>query len=138
MHAGELELLPRLVGAPALDRVAHRPREALPVDLALDQVVLRAGGHGLRAAHLVVEAREDEHRQLHALGLELVQRGQAMRVGQVEVEQDAVDLLEVLAPRLGERVGADELDVRTADREELLDEQRVAVVVLDEQDPDRR
>ena len=39
----DLELLARLVGAPALDRVAHRAGQALPVDLALDEVVLRAG-----------------------------------------------------------------------------------------------
>ena len=44
----DLELLARLVGAPALDRVADRARQPLPVDLALDQVVLRARGDGLR------------------------------------------------------------------------------------------
>ena len=55
--ARDLELLARLVRAPALDRVAHGARQALPVDLALDQVVLRARGDGLDAAPLVVEAR---------------------------------------------------------------------------------
>ena len=61
--ARDLELLARLVGAPALDRVAHGARQALPVDLALDQVVLRARADGLHPAPLVVEAGEDEHRE---------------------------------------------------------------------------
>ena len=42
VQACDLELLARLVRAPALDRVADRARQSLPVDLALDQVVLRA------------------------------------------------------------------------------------------------
>ena len=139
VHAGELELLARLVGAPALDRVAHRARQALPVDLPLDQVVLRARGDGLDAAALVVEARQHEHRHLRPVALEPVQRGQPVRVGQVEVEQDAVDLRRACSRRASASVCARiSSTVRAADREQLLDEQRVAVVVLDEQDPDRR
>ena len=72
------------------------------------------------------------------VGLQPVQRRQALRVGQVEVEQHAVDALELLAARVGERLRAHDLDVRAADGQQLLDEQRVAVVVLDEQDADRR
>ena len=106
MQAGDLELLARVVGAPALDGVADRAGEALAVDLALDQVVLRAGGDGLDAAALVVEPGEDEHGEVDAIGLELVQRGQAVRVGQVEVQQHAVDLVELLATRFRERVCA--------------------------------
>ena len=135
--ARELELLAGLLGAPALDRVADRARQPLPVDLALDQVVLRARGDGLDPAPLVVEAGEHEHRQVRAVGLDLVQRRQALRVGQVEIEQHAVDLLVLPAPGLRQRRGAHDLDQRAADREQLLDEQRVAVVVLDEQDADR-
>ena len=138
MQPRDLELLARLVGAPALDRVADRARQPLPVDLALDQVVLRAGGDGLDAAPLVVEPGEHEHRQVGAVGLEPVQRREPVRVGQVEVQQHAVDLVELLAPRLRERLRAHDLDERAADGEQLLDEQRVAVVVLDEQDANRR
>ena len=47
--ARDLELLAGLVGAPALDRVADRARQPLAVDLALDQVVLRAGADRLHA-----------------------------------------------------------------------------------------
>ena len=103
VQAGDLELLARLVRAPALDRVADRAGQALPVDLALDQVVLRARGDGLDAAALVVEAGEDEHRHVGAVGLELVQRGQPVRVGQVEIQQHAVDLAELLAARVRQR-----------------------------------
>ena len=138
VQARDLELLARLVRAPALDRVAHGARQSLPVDLALDQVVLRARGDRVDAAPLVVEAGQDEHGQVHAIGLERVQRRQAVGVRQVEVQQHAVDVVEVLAPRLGERHRPHDLDVRAADREQLLDEQRVAVVVLDEQDADGR
>ena len=57
VRARELELLAGLVGAPALDRVADRARQALAVDLALDEVVLRARADRLHPAPLVVEAR---------------------------------------------------------------------------------
>ena len=57
VQARDLELLARLVRAPALDRVAHGAGQALPVDLALDQIVLRARGDRLDPAALVVEAR---------------------------------------------------------------------------------
>jgi hypothetical protein len=138
VQARDLELLARFVRTPALDRVAHRPCQALPVDLALDQVVLGAGADGLDAALLVVEAGEDEHREVGAVGLEPVQGREAVRVRQVEVEQHAIDLGQLLAPGVGERLGADDLHPRAADRQQLLDEQRVAVIVFDEQDPDRR
>ena len=137
VQARDLELLARLVRAPALDRVAHRARQPLTVDLPLDQVVLRARGDGLHPAALVVEPGQDEHGEVHAVGLERVQRREPLRVGQVEVQQHAVDLLELLAAGLRERLRAHDLDVRAADREQLLDEQRVAVVVLDEQDANR-
>jgi hypothetical protein len=66
-----------------------------------------------------------------------VQRGQPLCVGEVEVQQHAVDLVEVLAPGLRQRLRAHDLDERAADGQQLLDEQRVAVVVLDEQDANR-
>ncbi len=103
VQARDLELAPRLVRPQALDRVVHGAGEALTVDLALDQVVLRARADGFHPAALVVEAGEDEHRDVRAVGLEAVQPGEALRVREVEVQQDAVDLRQVLAPRLGER-----------------------------------
>ena len=137
VQARDLELAARLVRAQALDRVVHGAGQTLAVDLALDQVVLRARADGFHPAALVVEPGEDEHRDVRAVGLEPVQPGQALRVRQVQVQQHAVDLGQVLAPRLGERRHPDDLHVRAADVEQLLDEQRVAVVVLDEQQPDR-
>ena len=77
--------------------------------LALDEVVLRARGDRLDAAPLVVEAGQHEHREIGPVGLEPVQRGEALRVGQVEVEQHAVDLGEVLAARVGQRRRAHDL-----------------------------
>ena len=59
-------------------------------------------------------------------------------VGQVEVEQRAVVAGEAGAGRLGQRAHAAELDLRAGELELLLDDQRVAVVVLDEQDAHAR
>jgi hypothetical protein len=56
-------------------------------------------------------------------------------VGQPEVEQDAVEARQVQRRRPGERARPFQHHRRTRERELLLDEERVAVVVLDQQDP---
>ena len=57
-----------------------------------------------------------------------------VRVGEVEVEQDAVEALEPRRGGLAERAPALHVHARARELELLLDDQRVAVVVLDEQD----
>jgi hypothetical protein len=66
-----------------------------------------------------------------------VQRGQAVRVGKVEIQQHAVELGAGAADGVGERLCAHDVDVGARDGEQLLDQDRVAVVVLDEQDVQR-
>jgi hypothetical protein len=57
-------------------------------------------------------------------------------VGQPEVEEDAVDLARQLAERLAHGPDADQAHVERAPGQQLLDEQRVAVIVLDEEHAD--
>jgi hypothetical protein len=66
-----------------------------------------------------------------------MQRRETLRVGQVEVEHHAVDLREVLPAGDRQRLRTHDLHVGAADRQQLLYEQRVAVVVLDKQEADR-
>ncbi len=127
------ELLLRELRPPPLGRVAQRPREQHPARRALDDVVLRARGDRLDAALLVGEAREHEHRELGRRVTQPVERIEALRVRQVEVEQRAVEGGEPRDERVGERPPALEVDLRAGELELLLDDQRVAVVVLDEQ-----
>ena len=59
---------------------------------------------------------------------------ETLGVGQVEVEQDAVEALEAGRGGLSERAPALDVHARARQLELLLDDQRVAVVVLDEED----
>jgi hypothetical protein len=122
------------VGLPALDGVDDRPAQAVAVDAALDQVVLGARGDGLDPALVVAIAGEDEVRDVRRGLAQALERRQAAGVGQAEVEQDAVEGLGVQEHEpLGERLRAAHLDGRRLLAQELGDEERVAVVVLDEQ-----
>ena len=122
---------------PPLDRVAERACEQHAGGGALDQVVLRAGGDRLHSAALVVEAGEHEHGESRRQRAQLAQPVEPLRVGQVEVEQHAVVAREPGADRAGERGCAVELHLRAGVGQLLLDDQRVAVVVLDQQDSHR-
>ena len=128
------ELLLGQLRAAALDRVAERAREQDAARGALDQVVLRARADRLDAAALVVEAGEHEHGEVGRELAQLVQAVEALRVGQVEVEQDAVEALEPGRGGLAERAPALHVHARARELELLLDDHGVAVVVLDEQD----
>ena len=67
------------------------------------------------------------------------QRDEAAGVGQAEVEQDAVEGLRCeQRERLGERLRTADLDARRSLlAQQLADEEGVAVVVLDEQHPNK-
>ncbi len=82
---GELDLRPL-----ALHRVGDRAREQPGLDLALDQVVLRALLHGADGELLVPPPGEHDDRYVERRGPQLVERIQAVRVGKGEVEQHAV------------------------------------------------
>ena len=58
-----------LFRAQALDRITDDPVQQCPVDLALDQVILRSRPHCLRPEVLIGHARQHDHGQLgHVLG----------------------------------------------------------------------
>ena len=128
------ELLLRQLGPAALDRVAQRAGEQRAARRALDEVVLGAGRDRLDPAPLVVEPGQDEHGQPGRQRAQVAQPGEALGVREVEVEQHAVEAGQARAGRLGQRAGARQLDVRVGELQLLLDEQRVAVVVLHEED----
>ncbi len=66
----------------AFDGVADRADQRLVVHLALDQVVLRPGLHGLHGALLVVVAREHDDRHVAGVGVHGEKGLQAVAVGQ--------------------------------------------------------
>ena len=129
------QLLLGVLRAAALDGVAQRAGEQDPARRALDQVVLGARADRLDAPALVVEAGQHEHGEVGRELAQLVQPLQALRVGEVEVEQDAVEALQARGGGLAERPAPLQVHARAGELELLLDEERVAVVVLDEEHP---
>ena len=115
------------------DRVPDRAGQQLAVDLALDQVILGAGGDRLGPAVLVGQAGEDQQRDAVGLRRQPAQAVQPGRVRQPEVEQHAVDAAD-LGLGLGQGAGAQQLDRADHLVQELLHQERVPVVVLDQQD----
>ena len=85
----------------ALDGVADRAQQPVRVDPALDEVVLRALLQGFDGQRLVVEAGQDDQRNVRRRGVGAPHGLEALGVGQSEVKQDDVDraLGEVLSRR---------------------------------------
>ena len=118
----------------ALDGVPDRAVEQLGREVVLDQVVLGARGDRVDAG-AVVAAGEDDDRGGGDLGDDGVQRGEPLRVGKTEVEQDAGRLVGQRLDALGDRPAPGQVVVgepRLA--QALANEDRVPLVVLDEQD----
>ena len=131
---GRPQLLAHAVGLAALDGVEDRAPEAVAVDAALDEVVLRAGGDRLDAALVVAVAGEDEMGDVRRRLAQALERVQAARVGQPEVEQDAVEGLRAQeVEALVERLRAAYLHRRGLLAQQLGDQEGVAVVILDQQ-----
>ena len=81
----------RLLHDLALDRVAQGPQQPARLDLALDEIVLRAFLQRLCGQRLVVEPGEDHQRDTRRGRVRPADRIEALRVGKPEVEQDDVD-----------------------------------------------
>jgi len=64
-------VLELLLVALALDRVLHRAQQQLPVELALDEVVLGAGLDRRERDRLVVVSGEDDDRHLGRMRVDL-------------------------------------------------------------------
>jgi hypothetical protein len=129
----EHQLTLGLVGLATADRVADRARQHAAVDLALDEIVLCARLHGGGPGRLVVEPGQHDQRDRRPLHANPGHGIQTRGVRQLQVEQHAVDLRFGSSERLGERAAAGNPRSGQDFRELVLDEQRVAVVVLDEQ-----
>ena len=121
------------LGPAPLDRVPDHAMQHVPGYLALDQVVLRSGPDRLLAQVLVRLPGQHHDGRLRVDPQQLPQPLQANGVGQAQVEQHA--------GRLGDHGTGLAEGARTLEdhrgvhlTQQLLHEQRVAVVVLNEQD----
>jgi len=72
----------QLLHAAALDRKEHRAPQQLYADLAFDEIVLRPALDRLGADRLIGQAGQDHDGRLGHGGAEMLQSGQAGRVGQ--------------------------------------------------------
>ena len=137
--AGEALVVPGLaLGLAALHGVAHGGRQPLPVVLALDQVVLRAGGERGQRQLAVVPAGEHEQRRPGAVGEHRVDDREALGVRQRQVGQHDVVRPGQLRVRLGQGAADLHLGVAELVLEHGHDQAAVGGGVLDEQHPQRR
>ena len=124
----------RELGTLALDGVQQRPPQHLGFDATLDQVVLRAGCQRGDAEVLVGEPGEHDDRDVGVALGDVVERGDAVRIGQVQVQQNAVRSRSgPVRVRRRPSTGPHHLDVDFGVGDQFLDEQRVSAVVLDQQ-----
>ena len=120
----------------ALDGILHRAQQQFPVDLALDEVILRAALDRGQCQRLVVGAGEDDDGDFGRMRVDLGERLEAQAVGQRQVEQHEGDI--AAGKRLEtarEAVGV--LEPESGGRllqEHFPDQAGVARVVLDQQD----
>jgi hypothetical protein len=115
-------------------RVAQRAIEELGVDSPLHQVVLRpAPDGGGRRGDVALTAQDDDGQVGHT-AQEAAQRVQASAVRQVEVEQHDLDFrLLDQHQRLLEASGANEVRRGGALLQQLLQVERVGVVIFDQE-----
>lgn len=119
----------------ALERVAEGPAQRLRVEPSLDEIVLRTGRHGGEARLALGQAGEDHDGGVRGAADDTGDGVDSLRVRQVQVEQhtdrSGAGGQEPLG--LGQRLAPGERGVQVAVGEHLLHEERVARVVLDEQ-----
>ncbi|MDQ0785128.1 hypothetical protein QFZ64_000625 [Streptomyces sp. B3I8] len=122
-------------GLLALDGVADRALQQLGVDLALDEVVLGPRRERLDPGVGLGQAGQDDDGRLGAGVADRVDGLEAGHVGQVQVEQDAVGRAGgEFGAGLGDGTALYEGVREVGVVEQFLDQQRVARVVLDQQD----
>lgn len=121
------------VGPRALDGVADRPGQQGTVHLALDQVVLRAGRHGLHGALLVGQAGQHEHRRVRSRLPHRQQPLQPQSVGKAQIQQHSLEARAGVGDRLGHGAHPGDLDVGAGLVEQIAHQEGVAGVVLDEE-----
>ncbi len=130
---GQAKLLAGLVGLTATDRIANRSRQLIAIHMALDQIVLRACLDGAGAGRLLAEPGEDDQRNPRRLRTKTHDGVKSLSVGKLQIQQQTVDVVLELCERLCECTGAGEPGSGKGAFEQILDEQGIAVVVLDQQ-----
>ena len=129
---GLTELALDLLAAAAFHRVPDHPVQQRPVDLALDQIVLRPGADRLLAQVLVGPPGQHDDGDLRQVLVQPAHPLQLPGIRQAEVEQDAGRLRQQ-RPGLGHRPRPAQGDRGPGFQQKFLDQQGVAVVVLDQQ-----
>ncbi len=124
-----------VLGLLALDGVAHGAAEQVRLHASLDEIVLRAGGDRRQARLLLGEAGQYHDRDAGGVLLDPREGVHALRVGQMQIQQDAVGQAGVqFGARRGHRLNPFQAHALGAVRHQFLDDERVARVVLDQQD----
>ena len=99
-------------GALALDRIEQRTPKGLGFDVALDEVILRAGGHCGYSEVLVVQLGQHDDREAWIACADALQGVDPVGVGQVQVQQHAVRTLGCqFALSIGNRWRPSEIDI---------------------------
>jgi hypothetical protein len=124
--------------SPALERVPQRAGQQVGAGLPLDEVVVRSCGNGLDTAVDAAVPGQHHERRRDRVALGGVPQPfdgvEPDGVREPQVDHQAVDPPDLqLCGGLGDRPRPAQLDLDLGVREELGDEHRVAVVVLDEQ-----
>ena len=126
-----------LLALPPGDGIADRPGERLVVDPALDEVVLRPQVHGVRPDGPVHEPGEHDHRGSGRMGNDGANGLEAGRVGQPEVHEHAVGPEIQLCQSVRQVPAPRQVVAAACQLEELTHQERIARIVLDEDDPQR-
>jgi hypothetical protein len=126
------ELALDLLGAAAFHRIPDDPVQQRPVHLALHQIVLGSGANRFLPQVLVGPPGQHDHRDLRQVLLQPAHPLQLMGIRQAQVEQHTGGRGQQW-PRLGHRPRPLQRDGRGGLGQQLLDQEGVAVVILDQQ-----
>ena len=96
-----------LLGANALERIADRSHDRVPIRGSFDQVVLGSHRHGIESGLLIAVAGEDDDGDAARVFENRVESLRAAAVGQVQIEQDDVDGRERSTASASERRSTD-------------------------------
>src|SRR5436190_9049504 len=77
----------------SLDGIADHARKNLAIDLGLHQVVLGSLSHRLQSHCVVIATCHDDDRQGRSLSVDASERGWSLTVGQEEVQENCVKML---------------------------------------------
>jgi hypothetical protein len=134
----EAQLVLGVCGLTADDRIADGAGELRAVDLALDEVVLGAGVYSRHPRCLVVEPGEHDQGDVWRLRAQPYDRVDALGVGQLQVEQHTVDAGVEHAQGVAEPATAQDARFGKRFAEQVIDDQRIAVVILHQQHAQHR